>query len=110
MFAFEDGRESSLRIDLRFWFDTIEMLQRLPNEFRAKIRELRKHLRSCFRLTDIDGFLQENWTGIEFLNNPHCGDARLFLAVDYGPVNGRRAAIFGQQREVHVEAAALRCV
>jgi len=51
--------------------------------------------------------LQQDRSGVQFLNDLHRRDAGLIFTVDDGPVHRRRPAVLWQQREVNIDAPLL---
>ena len=50
-------------------------------------------------------FAHNDCTFVDFLVEEECGQSSFFLSVYDGEVDGRRAAILGQERSVKVECA-----
>ena len=54
---------------------------------------------------NFDGLLEENGAGVEALFKEHGGVAGKSIAHGHRPLDGRGAAVLGQQRRVEVDAA-----
>ena len=54
---------------------------------------------------NVRGGLGNDIPRVQLRSHVHYGDAGLLLPVENGPVDGGRAAIFGQQRGVHIDTA-----
>src|SRR6266545_3022002 len=81
---------------------------RLDQQLRAQGREpVVQRLRVLIG-SDARGLLTEDVAGVEALVHFHDGDAGFALVVQEGPLNRRRAAIFGQEGGMDVQAAEAR--
>ncbi len=78
------------------------------HERRAGFRHALGQLRGSFLRRNLDFFLQEHVAGVHASIDAHGGEAGGGFAVGDGPVDGRSAAIFGEQGSMKVNPAELR--
>ena len=83
----------------------LQSFKRIQKHFRAQTAQPFKEFPRRFSRKDFQFPFQQHISRIQAYIGKHGGDARYFLAVDQGPLNGRRSAVFRQQRGVHVDAS-----
>src|SRR5215470_2561884 len=93
---------------LRTRREIVEARESFAEKLRADLRESLHQLGRRFFLADRSFLLQQDWTSVERGLDEHRRHARLDLAIDYGPVRRRSAAIEWQQRKVNVDTTATR--
>ena len=72
--------------------------------------QARAQFERVFFRADLGFPFEQHVAGVEAGVDPHGGDAGVRFAVRDGPLDGRRAAIFGQQRSVDIDDAVRRDV
>ena len=107
VFAIEQRRERGSFVVLRLRNDGSggEAGERFNHQRRSRMRQNFKQIDSGLFGRDLDGLLQEDRSGIEPFLKQHGGVGGVRVAHGHGPLDGRCAAVPGQQRCVQIDAA-----
>ncbi len=110
VFAVEQRGEGGEGVVLRLGMNGSggEAGQGFNHQRRAGAGELIEEIDGGLIGRDFDGLLEKNGAGVEAFFEKHGGIAGECVAHGHGPLDGRGAAVFGQQRGVQVDAAEAR--
>ncbi len=103
VFFLEDGRVGGLGGVLGFGNDEFDAGEGFDQEIGAHGREAGAKFDSGLLRPDFGFGFEEHIAGVEASIDAHGGDTGERFAVDDGPLDGRGAAIFGQERGVDVD-------